>query len=317
MKVRSFLQSSVLALMVATAGFVSAQESDCLNLSADDCAYLNTAIANGAAALGSSFQYDFTIDATVSGIPESEDAEFHVVGTGPVIANAGAEVPLNFGATMDVNYTDGTNPGSATLEVRLVDDIIYVKNPEDGKWVGTSAVDALESFQSQMESNPMMPAAGGMDLSSLGLDEEDLTAIMALPEAEGFLDFSRSGETFTFTADVGSLLGSEEWTAFTTQITPKLQQNPDMAQVAGMLPLLPMILPEAKIQVVQVVDPSVNAVTEMSILIDGQLNGSMMGGGEEPIDLSFAFNVKVSNIGAELTVEAPADAEIQEMPAGS
>jgi len=319
MKVRSFLQASVLALMVATAGFVSAQESDCLNLSADDCAYLNTAIANGAAALGSSFQQDFTIDATISGIPDSEDAEFHLVGTGPVVANPDADVPVDFGVTMDVSFTDGTTPQSATLEARLIDGVIYFQNPEDGKWAGAKAEDLMTAFSEQMENNPMMPSTTDMDLSSLGLDEEDMAVLMALPQAEGFLDFTRDGEIFTFTADFGELITSAEWAEVTAQIAPKLQQNPDTASLAMALPALPMLLNEGTVKVVQVVDPSLNAVTEMSVLIDATVNAGMMTGDNdaEPVVVSLAFNVKVSNIGGEFAIEVPADVEMQEVPAGS
>src|SRR5688500_1819991 len=98
MKLRTFLQTSLVALLVAMAGLVSAQDSDCLNLPAADCEYLNTAAANSAAALTSSFQQEFTIDLNVSGVPDSEDVVFHVDGSGPVVANAEAPggVPLDF-----------------------------------------------------------------------------------------------------------------------------------------------------------------------------------------------------------------------------
>jgi hypothetical protein len=68
---------------------------------------------------------------------------------------------------------------------------------------------------------------------------------------------------------------------------------------------------------VQVVDPALNAVTELSVLIDGTLNAGMVSGDSAaaPIVLSFAFNVKVSDVGGSFTIEAPADAVIQEVPA--
>jgi len=91
------------------------------------------------------------------------------------------------------------------------------------------------------------------------------------------------------------------------------------AQFAMILGVLPMILSDGTFKVVQVVDPALNAVTELSILIDGTVNAGMMSGDSAaaPIVLSIAFNVKVSDIGGEFTLEAPADAEMQDMPAGS
>jgi hypothetical protein len=324
MKVRTFLKTSLLALLVATVGAVSAQDSmvPCLNLSADDCAYISTALENGTAALGStSFQEDFTVDAVVSGRPDSEDAELHLVGTGPVIATPDADFPLEFGVTVDMSMTDGTTPQSMTLEARLVDGILYVQNPEDKTWAGVKAEDALNSLESQVEKsipanvNPMDPST--IDLSALGLDKDDMAMLMELPKAEGFLDASRDGETFTFTVDLGTLLKSTEWTTFVSKISPKLQQNPDMKTAATLLPLMSVILPEAKLTVVEVVDPSINAVTEMSVWIDGAASMAMMGGGSDPIKLSFKFNVKLSDIGGDFSVEAPADAKMQEIPAGS
>lgn len=316
MKLRTFLQTSVVALLVATTALVSAQDSECLNLSAADCEYINTASANSAAALTTSFQQNFTFDFSVTGVPESGDIVIHVDGNGPVVANEDAPggVPLDFAATINATSDDGSGSTSnTTLEVRLVDGIVYFQDPSDNNaWKGVRLEDAM----SAAEDNPMVPNPTTFDPASLGLDEATLTSIMALTEAEGFLDYSRDGETFTFTADVGALLKSTEWTEFTTEIAPKLQENPDTAQAAMMLGVLPMILSEGTIKVVQVVDPSLNAVTEFSVLIDGTVNAGMVSGDSsaDPIVLSMAFNVKVSDVGGSFTIEAPADAEIQEMP---
>jgi hypothetical protein len=311
MKVRTFLQTSLAALLIASVGLVSAQDMN-FGLSAEDAAYLAAASENSLAALGSSFQQDFTIDATVSGIPDSEDMEFHVSGGGPVVASENADVPLNFSTTLDVNYTDGTTPGEASFEVRLVDGIVYIQDPTTGEWTGVSAADAL----AQAENNPMVPNPTTFDPSELGLEEADLEALMALPNAEGFLSQVRDGETFTFTADVGALLKSPEWAQVSATLSPKLQQNPDTAQGAMVLAALPMLLSEGTIKVVQVVDPSINAVTEFSLLIDGAVNAGAMTGDSSaaPVTLSFAFNVKVSEIGGEFTIEAPEGATIQELP---
>jgi len=316
MKLRTFLQTSLVALLVAMTGLVSAQDSACLNLSAADCEYLNTATANSAAALTSSFQQTFSIDATVTGVPDSQDLEFHVAGSGPVVGNEAAPggVPFNFATTLDVNFNDGTTANEGSLEARLVDGVFYFQDPTDeNKWKGVKIEDAM----SMAESNPMVPNPTTFDPASLGLDEATVSAITSLTEAEGFLDYSRDGETFTFTADFGKLLTSGEWTKFTTEIAPKLQENPDTAQFSMVLGVLPMLLSEGTVKVVQVVDPSLNAVTDFSILIDGTVNAGMMSGDSAaaPIVVSFAFNVKVSDVGGSFTIEAPADAEIQEMPA--
>lgn len=318
MKLRTFLQTSLVALLVAMTGLVSAQDDTCLNLAAADCEYLNAATANSASVLSTSFQQAFTLDLTVSGVPESGDVEFHVTGSGPVVANAEAPggVPVDFAATINADFTDGTTPNSGTLEVRLVDGIFYFQDPSDNNaWKGISIEDAM----AQAGTNPMMTDPTTFDPASLGLDEATLNSIMGLTEVEGFLDYSRSGETFTFTADIGALLKSTEWTNFTTEIAPALQQNPDTAQAAMMLGVLPMLLSEGTIQVVQVVDPALNAVTEFSVLMDGTVNAGMMSGDSSaaPIVMSFAFNVKLSDVGGSFTIEAPADAEIQEMPAAS
>jgi len=312
--VRTFLKTSLLALLIATVGAVSAQDMSCLNLSADDCAYINTASANTATALGSAFTQTFTIDATVSGIPDQADATFHADGTGPIVENpASTDVPVNFSSTINASFSGNGDSGDVATEVRLVDGVLYYMDPSDKVWKGVK----LQDVMANMQNNPMMPNPSTFDPSKLGLDETDMTALMELPKAEGFLDYSRDGETFTFTADIGALLKSGEWTKFSTQIAPKLQKNPDTAQFSMVLGVLPMLLSSGTIKVVQVVDPSVNAVTELGILIDGEVNAGMMSGDSsaKPVVLSFAFNVKLSDLGGSFTVEAPADAVIQEMPA--
>jgi len=317
MKLRTFLQTSIVALLVAMTGLVSAQDMTCLNLSAADCEYINTAAENTAATLTSSFHQAFTIDVVVSGVPDSENVEFHVKGDGPVVANESAPsgVPVDFASTVDVNYTDGKTPTAVTTEVRLVGGVIYFLDPSDSKWKGVKLEDAVASA----ENNSMVPDPTTFDPASLGLDEATLSSLMSLTEAEGFLDYSRDGETFTFTADVGALLKSAEWTKFTTEIAPKLQQNPDTAQAAMMLGVLPMLLSDGTFKVVQVVDPATNTVSELSILIDGTVNAGMMSGDSKaaPIVLKASFDVKLSDVGGSFTIEAPADAEIQEMPAES
>jgi len=313
--VRTFLKTSLLALLIATVGAVSAQDNmSCLNLSADDCTYLNTAAANTATALGSAFTQTFTIDATVSGIPDQADATFHADGTGPIVENpASTDVPVNFSSTINVTYAGNGTSGDVATEVRLVDGVLYYMDPADKSWKGVKVQDVMANVQS----NPMMPNASTFDPSKLGLDETDMTALMELPKAEGFLDMSRDGETFTFTADLGALLKSGEWTKFSTQIAPKLQKNPDTAQFSMVLGVLPMLLSSGTIKVVEVVDPAVNAVTELSVLIDGEVNAGMMSGDSsaKPVVLSFNFNLKLSDLNGSFTVEAPADAVIQEMPA--
>jgi len=319
MKLRTFLQTSLVALLVAMTGLVAAQDdATCLNLSAADCEYINTAAANTAATLTSSFQQSFTFDLNVSGIPESQDVVVHVDGNGPVVANEAAPggVPVDFAATINVNSNDGTNTSEGTIEARLVDGVFYFQDPSDeNKWKGIKVEDAM----SMAESNPMVPNPTTFDPADLGLDEATLNSIMTLKDAEGFLDYSRDGETFTFTADLGALLKSNEWTKFTTEIAPKLQQNPDTAQASMMLGVLPMLLSEGTIKVVQVVDPALNAVTELSFLVNGTVNAGMMSGDSKaaPIVLSIAFNVKLSDVGGSFTIEAPADAEMQEMPAAA
>jgi len=49
------------------------------------------------------------------------------------------------------------------------------------------------------------------------------------------------------------------------------------------------------------------------------VNAGMMSGDSSmpPVVLSFAFNFQASEVGGAFTIEAPADAEMQEMPAGS
>lgn len=310
MMLNKLLKTGALASLVALVGVASAQDMN-FGLSADDAAYLTTASENGLAALGSSFQQDFTLDVSVTGVPDGGDFSLNIVGTGPVIANPeNTDLPLNASLAMDVTIMNAGEEQAASLEVRAVDGILYVENPETpGEWAGFSVADAVASQGAAAD-----PA--NLDLSALGLSEEDLAVLLALPNAEGFLSQTRDGEVFTFTADLAALFASEEWTTLTTQVGPRLQENEQTAQFAMLLPALPMLLPEGTITIEQIVDPSLNAVTELSFIIDGTVNaGAMMGDSSaDPIVLNVTFNVVVSDIGGEFApIEVPENVEMQDM----
>lgn len=321
MKIRATLLAMTLVLVLLFASVIRAQDMGCFGLSAEDCQAISEATNNTLAA-ASSFTQDFSIDFKATGIPGGGDITFSVKGTGPVTMNmsAASGIPLNFASTMDVSFSGPDGDGTATLEVRLVDGILYIQNPEDGKWMGVNLAEAMSDPSALgLPVNPNDVAGAAMDpaaaLEGAGLDMESLGALMGLMSVPGFLNYTRAGDTFTFTADVGTLFKSAEFSQTMAALGESMQSNPDMAQNAMMLQMVPMLFDSGIITVVQKVDPALNAVTDLSFNIDASINaGAAMGDSSAPpIVLQLAFNVKLSGIGETYEIVAPEGAEMMPM----
>lgn len=273
MKLRSlFLTMLIMATMVF--GSVAAQDSvldsPCMNLGADDCAVITDAQANG---LGDATSLTIEIDMIIEviGIPGTEgepgSMSFEMSGAIDIAEGAGFLVPLNMAGAFDIS---ATQDGAAmlppmTLEFALVDDFFYYSDPFTGEWAG---VDVLVLMSSDEFNEMLAPLMEG-DTSALGVDAPDMESLLpllGLLELPGFLDYSRDGDDFIITVDFAALqaLNDEENSALLLALDNALTESDE--SLAGMAAVLPMLISEGIIQVIQSVDTDLNIVDNIEII---------------------------------------------------
>ncbi|MCU0514000.1 MAG: hypothetical protein MUE40_15695 [Anaerolineae bacterium] len=313
MKMRAVLMSLLLTIVLLMASVASAQDT-CFGLAEADCTAIAEATNNTLAA-ASAFTQEFSLSFSVTGIPDSEDLTFNVTGAGPVMMSTASSFPLNLALPMNVSFSVPGQAWEGAVEVRVVDGIAYVQNPENGEWAGLDLGQALSDPSAL--GLPVNPAdlAGAADPAALGLDADAMTQIGSLVTVPGFLTYVRGGDTYTFTANLGTLLQSAEFSQVAQTLSTALAENPDTAQGGMLLTLLPMLLSDGIITVVQGVDPSLNAVTDLTFTTDATLNLGMMTGDTSapPVVISLNFNVRITEVGGTYEIVAPEGAVMQSM----
>jgi hypothetical protein len=308
----------VLACLLALAPGASAQDTECLNLSADDCAIITTAQANSdnmkSALL--TFAVDFTLGGLESFEPSAAGGvEFHVSGTGPftftgvpdpttmMSGDIGAAVnAINLQMDLQIDITaPGEDPVSLPVSVVIADGNFYFQDPESGAWQGITG----EDLAAQMgEMSGMMGAMGGVDPNAMSdpsamagmLPPELLTALSsvdleALAATPGFLNnqrlpdeelFGQTVAPFQFTIDFGALFKSTEFQQMLSQLSTAAMTSTDteVQQAAQILMVLPMFLQNttATVDATQWVGATDQMIHKVALDIDADIDLSMLAG---------------------------------------
>lgn len=300
MKIRKWAVGAMVAMM-SMAGVAQAQDT-CFGLSASDCAAIASATENTLSTV-MSFNQTWSIDFRVSGVPDSGDLTFSANGSGPVIIDLMGGFPLSFDQSVTVAFNDGTTSGSGATGAILKDGILYI-NMGEGMWGSLNLLQALESGEIGGQELPLDALASG-DIDpemALGALESfgDLTAI------PGFLNYTRSGDTFTFVADLTRLINDANFQSGVSNLA--MTAGEDGAQIAGLVSLLPMLLSEGKIEVVQQINSAANIVTGLGFNVNATIDGSMLTGSATPITITLVFRVDLSDPNGSFDIQAPADA---------
>lgn len=307
------LRALILILLLAIASVANAQDA-CFGLSEEDCAAINSAYE----AELNSFMMDFSIDFTVTGIPDG-DILFSVTGSGPFEMDAAAmmamaemgsmmveDIPVDMALTMDVSF-DVPDMGaqSATIGFVMVDNVLYLQDPESGMWAGLDLLEAANdpSLTGGLPVDPAMfsdPAALG-EMAGMG----DMAPFEALLEVPGFISYTRDGDVFNFVADFTSLLTAPEFMSALEAIG-EATGDPSIASL-GML--APMILQEGVISVQQTVTDGV--VTGLEFNTTALINGAMIDSSlEAPVALDLSFVVNVTDLNQDFDIQPPAEFEM-------
>jgi len=317
MKFRAIIATLFTTLMLALSSLVSAQDVDlCFGLAQADCDAITAAYATEV----NSFTQDFSINFSLTGLPAEAggDITFNVSGVGPFAVDLSKELPVEMALPMNVSFSGPDGSGEGSIEIRIVDGFVYIQNPEDtSEWIGVNALEAANDpsltggLGLPLDPASLTEADAEALMADLPIDEDTLALIDALAAVPGFLAYERAGDTYTFTADVGALITAPEF----NQALETIGELTGDPSVASMGMIVPMLLSDGTMQVVQVVDPGSNTVTGLEFYMDATVNGSMLDASlTEPIVVNLDFTVQLSDINADFTFEAPANATI--MPTG-
>ncbi|GAB4527330.1 MAG: hypothetical protein OHK0046_45020 [Anaerolineae bacterium] len=326
----------VIAVLVPAA---SAQEAGagCFNLSADDCALLQSASANTNTV--TSFMQNFSIDFAVGGLesfdPTLPAITFNVSGTGPLTFTPDNPlVPFSMALDMVVNASGLMDAPLENAEVpfALVADTLYTTG--NGELIGIplneetlNLGDAAAAFGVPVNPQDLLGGEGDaptnlgelfgfgdMNMNPSGTDLSPYIDYVRLPDED------MMGQTmypFQFTVDLTSLLNSPEFTQFMGMVGGLAGDDPNVQQG---LALLPMLLGgvESDMVITQWVGADDNFIHKLTFDLSGALDLAFLTGGASaegapaipPITLDLVFDVEISDINSEFVIAAPEGARI-------
>jgi len=322
MKFRSLLISVLVLLLVILPAATNAQEFDtCFGLAEADCAELNAASLNLAnfAASSQSFTVEFDIQASASGLPQEEagatSAAFNADGAIDIVMGGNGTLPFSLGAIMNAEFGMDGAMESLPVELRLVDDFIYFLNPTTGAWQGANLAETLSDpeFAEQLEQFGQLGSDDGGDVTGMMPDAETMALVTSVLDLPGLITYVRVENDFIFTLDltVLGLLGTPEYADKLATLTAKLNDlEPGTGdQLAAYVPLIPMIIQEGTITVVQTINSDLGIVDHIAFNVDLAVDGTMVSGTPGVVDVTLAFNMAITNVDAAPAAVAPAEFE--------
>ena len=310
MKMRKVAIATAVSLL-AIAGAAQAQDV-CFGLAEGDCAVITSATENTLAS-ATSFNQAWTIDFSVTGVPDMGAISFVANGSGPVVFDPSAPFPISFDQTVTATFNDGTTSGGGDTQAIIKDGMLYVNQGE----AGFGSVNLTEAL-ADASTNGTLPV-NPSDIMGMGGDSAQMEQMMGmmsslapLAEIDGFLTYTRNGATFTFVADITKLISDPNFQTTLTELSSAA--GPEGQQLAMMGSILPMLLSEGTITVMQTVDEGANIVTGLDFNVSANINGAMMDPNmTEPIVISLKFSVDLSDVNGSFNIAAPANSTPIEM----
>lgn len=306
MKLRS-LFITMLIIFAMVLGSVVAQDmptDSCMNLSADDCAVITAAEANGIGD-AKSFTIEVNISLDASGIPDDTMSSFSFSVDGAInfSQDMASMIPVNVGGSLDI--ASDQLPDTMTLEFALVGDVAYFTDPTTGEW---SSIDLATLMQSDQFSQIIQDAmSGNTDTGSTAMSGipniSDYMPLLGVLDLPGLLNYERNGDDFVFTIDLSTLKSlNDPANADLLASIDKALTDADPS-LQGMAMMIPTFIQDGKIVVTQTVDTDLNIVN--NIAIDANVDIAM---GATPTTVNLHMNFAITNLDSAPTAEAPADA---------
>lgn len=274
MTFRSLFLTAFMSMLLLVGGVVSAQDFDpCFGLSADDCAVINDASANGVGD-ATAFTLEVSIEFSADNIPDEllTSTTFSLVGAIDIAEAPDSELGVEMAGSFDISATENGEPvdGMGTLEVRLVDDVIYIVDPE-GEAASVDVLALLESdaVDAQLDALGLGDDAGADDaMDELPVDMAQIFALLDILNLPGLLNYERAGDDFIFTVDLSALqaLLEEDNEALLNSIVETASEIEPSA--AFIIPAIPALISNGIIEITQTVDTGANIVTNISFDMD-------------------------------------------------
>ena len=348
MKNRILSLMIVFLLILSTAPLALAQGIDdmiCVGLSEADCAILMEATAKSEEI--TSFYMDFAVDFTLGNLgavammmgetEEVGDITLNVEGAGPFMTDMAVMPPAKMELAINAEMNDGTQTDGGSINLIMVDGVIYASEDGGATWEGVTFEDALNAMEpidramlegllggdlSELPEGALSPndLAAGNPLAMLeefGLSEED---IMALSRVECFVtqqrlaDQEMMGQTmyvFETVIDLGPLFASPEFSnVMNAVMAAAAEEDPSAAEMGMMIPMLlsGLDLTITQTQYIGADDMFVHGLAmDMALAFDlSMLMGGGQGGQEiPPIMMDAHFDVTLDQINSMFDIVAP------------
>lgn len=321
MKFRSLFLVVFMMMTLLVAGVANAQDGmldPCLGLSADDCAVINDASANGLNG-AESFTMDLSIIFSAGNIPDESMSAvtFSQIGVMDVATNEASMIGSDIAGSFDVSFSQNDGDLEEQLiEFIIVDDILYFSM--EGEWLSVDITRFLEDegLQAQLEGfglNPedLMGADDGAMADDLPVDIEGLLPLLDVLNLPGFLNYERMGDDFVFTVDFSALqalLEEDNAELLNSIVSAAAEVEPTAAFI---IPAIPTLINEGTIQITQTVDTGANIISAIGFDMNfamalGALTTGDASAPATTVDLN--VNIGLSNLDAVGAIEAPANA---------
>jgi hypothetical protein len=305
-KLRLLLLFTVMLALLAAVPFTLAQE-ETFGLSAEDFALFTSQNADSDA-LG----FDFAVDLSVTGAPEG-NVVVDLSGSGAFGMDA-AGMPVG---TLDLSGSADVGAGSQpfSLQVIMVDGIVYFNLGDGSGWMGQSLDSAMSGLEDMM-ALPVDPAAlASGDMSAL---EDNPQAMQALGEVMNALSTfdpatlisiarladMNSQAHFQVNIDIMSFFASD---AFNQMMTAVGEASGDES-VAGMGMLIGMLLQDVRLTFDQFIGLEDSRVRQGVLDFGLTVDPSALGEEGGPITVDFKLDVSNIDYNPSISVSAPADA---------
>jgi len=297
-------------------------------LTADDCALLTAATVGG-----TTFTMDYNLIVKTTGTPQ--DIDLQVKGNGPIdFTNVKAADATNPSAavknlvmqnTLTASMTQGTKTQSGNFEFRIVGGNIYFQGDNaplvKGTWykqdltkgMGTGSMNMIPA---NLTNNPLMkdPQAiaqivkvVGNSLSGAVTDGPTMEGaatkqITVSLDVESLVKDVSSPDGMTMLAGIAKTMGSP---------IPDAQLKQAQTQIQQFVTLLDPTLKATTVQVDWVIDPAKKQFRGFGLVIKTTVDASTASllGGTSQITADIEFNVALTQIGAAVSVDTPADAK--------
>jgi len=329
---------AALVLTAAISAPVFAQDSSGCTLAAADCKILSTADSNISKETSFTQAFDFNVDVNTG----SQKVNIKASGTGPFGVVANATDPLGgFQMQMDMTgSTTGTgSDSSGTINIIIVDGVLYLKGNVGSQkmdtWQGVKLSDLQSLAMSQMGAMTGGGAAGGSSALPGGVDPSKFTGLLndpavmtslaAIPTIKGFITQEKTANSpdldgqkqveFVYTFSPKALLDSKEILPLAKALISAAASMGGASsgataaltddQVTQYLQLASGVLGDSNLKITRWVGSTDNMYHALGL--DLNVN---VAAGSSPITATVHLLVKLTKVGAPVTVKAPDGAKM-------